>query len=208
MMKTKLLLLFLLAPPLWCAFAGIDFTPTAGERTFQGIKFPELYFHEKDRKISYEQPRGWKYSGDSSQIRFTPPDVPQAFGEISQTSLPAPQNFEEATMKRLQDQVLASLPPDSHDAAIVSAEKNPLVIDAHETFEVTVTYQLYSERYHQSVLFMNLPDTQLTFRFVARKPDFEKLHRAFRESLGSLQWLKPEHGDEQVATSAAATPVH
>jgi hypothetical protein len=207
-MKTKLLLLFLLGPPVWCAFAGIDFTPIAGERTFEGIKFPELYFHEKDRKISYEQPRGWKYSGDSSQIRFTPPDVPQAFGEISQTPLPAPQNFDEPTMKRLQDRVLASLAPDSRNVAILSTEKNPLVIDARETFEVTVAYELYSERYQQSVLFMNLPDTQITFRFVARKPDFEKLHRAFRESLGSLQWLKPEHGDEQVATSAAAAPVH
>ena len=99
-MKTKLLLFFLLGPPL-CAFAGIDFTPTASERTFEGIKFPELYFREKDRKISYEQPRGWRYSGDSSRIRFIPPDVPQAFGEISQTLLPAPQNFDEPTMKRL-----------------------------------------------------------------------------------------------------------
>jgi hypothetical protein len=207
-MKTRLLLLFLLGSPLSCAFSGIDFTPTPGERTFEGIKFPELYFHEKDRKISYEQPRGWKYSGDSSQIRFTPPDVYQAFGEISQTPLPAPQNFDELTMKRLQDQVLASLSPDSRNVAILSTEKNPLMINAHETFEVTVTYELYTERYHQSVLFMNLPDTQITFRFVARKPDFEKLHRAFRESLGSLQWLKPEHGDEQVATSAAAAPVH
>ena len=207
-MKTKLLVLFLLGPPLWCAFAGIDFTPTPGERTFEGIKFPELYFHEKDRKISYEQPRGWRYSGDSSRIRFIPPDVPQAFGEISQTPLPAPQNFDEPTMKRLQDQVLASLSPDTRNVAIVSTEKNPLVINARETFEVTVAYELYSERYHQSVLFMNLPDTQLIFRFVARKPDFEKLHRAFRESLCSLQWLKPEHDGEQVATSAAAAPAH
>jgi hypothetical protein len=207
-MKTKLLVFFLLGPPLWCAFAGIDFTPTAGERTFEGIKFPELYFREKDRKVSYEQPRGWKYSGDSSRIRFTPPDVAQAFGEISQTPLPAPQNFDEPTMKRLQDQVLASLPPDSRNVAILSTEKNPLVINARETFEVTVAYELYSERYHQSVLFMSLPDTQITFRFVARKPDFEKLHRTFRKSLGSLQWLKPEHGDEQVAVSAAAAPVH
>ena len=207
-MKTKLPVLFLLGLPLWCAFAGIDFTPTASERTFAGIKFPQLYFHEKDRRISYEQPRGWRYSGDCSQIKFTPPDVPQAFAEISQTPLPARQNFDEPTTKGLQDQVLASLSPDSQDAAIVSAEKNPLMIDGHETFEVTVTYQLYSERYYQSVLFMNLPDTQISFRFVARKPDFEKLHRAFRESLGSLQWLKPEHSDEQVAASATASPVH
>lgn len=45
------------------------------------------------------------------------------------------------------------------------------------------------ERDRQSVPFMNLPDTQLTFRFLSRKPDFEKLHRAFRASLCSWQWL-------------------
>ena len=150
-------------------------------------------------------------AGNIPEIRAKSGSIPRCISGVRRNQpnpLPAPQNFDELTTKRLQDQVLASLPPDCQDAAIVQAEKNPIVIDAHETFEVTVTYQLYSERYHQSVLFMNLLDTRLTFRFVARKPDFEKLHRAFRESLGSLQWLKPEHGDEQVATSAAATPVH
>jgi hypothetical protein len=188
-MKTKLLALAILLPSLSPVFADIDFTPTVGERTLEGIKFPQLFFHENARKISYEQPRGWTYTGESSRIKLTPPNVPQAFGEIAQAPLPAPLNFDEPTLKRLQDQVLASLPRDSHDAALLSAEKNPLMINAHETFEVTVAYQLYGERYQQSVLFMNLPDTQLTFRFLSRKPDFEKLHSAFRGSLCSLQWL-------------------
>jgi hypothetical protein len=107
------------------AKASIDFTPATGERTLEGIKFPELYFHEKGRKISYEQPRGWTYSGDSSRIRFTPPNMPQAFGEIAQAPLTAPQNFDEPTVKLLQDQVLHSLPGDSHEAVVVRAEKNP-----------------------------------------------------------------------------------
>jgi hypothetical protein len=63
------------------------------------------------------------------------------------------------------------------------------MINGHETLEVTVQYQLYSEQYQQSVLFMNLLETQLTFRFLSRKSDFEKLHQAFRGSLCSLQWL-------------------
>jgi hypothetical protein len=187
--NTKLLALLLLVPPVSSAFAGIDFTPTTGERTLEEIKFPQLFFHENDRKISYEQPRGWTYTGDSSRIKFTPPNVPQAFGEIAQAPLPKPQNFDDETIKLLQDQVIHSLPGDSHDVVLVSAEKNPLMINGRETYEVTVAYQFYGERYQQSVLFMNLPDTQLTFRFLSRKPDFEKLHRAFRGSLSSLQWL-------------------
>ncbi len=100
----------------------------------EGIKSPLLYFHENDRMISYVQPRGWTYTGDSSRIKSMPPDVSQTFGEIRQAPLPAPQNFNEATMKLLQDQVIHSLPGDSHDAVVVSAEKNPLMINAHETF--------------------------------------------------------------------------
>jgi hypothetical protein len=188
-MIAKLLAFAILFPSFSLAIAAIDFTPTIGERILEGIKFPQLFFHEKERKISYEQPRGWTYSGDSSRIKFAPPSVPQAFGEISQVPLPAPQNFDEPTTKSLQDQVLHSLPGDSHDAVVVSAEKNPLMINGHDTFEVVAEYQLYGERYRQSVLFMNLSDTQLTFQFVSRKPDFEKLHQAFRGSLCSLQWL-------------------
>jgi len=153
-----------------------------------GIKFPELYFHENGRKISYEQPRGWTYNGDASRIRCMPSNVPQAFGEMAQAPLPAPQNFDEPTMKLLQERVLQSLPRDSHDVKVLTVEKNPLMINQHETFEVTVGYQFYGEEYCRSMLFMNLPDTQLTFSFVARKGDFDNLHQAFRRSLCSLQW--------------------
>jgi hypothetical protein len=115
--------------------------------------------------------------------------VPQAYGEIAQAPLIAPQNFDEPIMQALQDQVLHSLPGDSREAVVVRAEKNPLTISGHDTFEVTVQYQLYTEQYEQSFLFMNLSDAQLIFRFLSRKSDFEKLHRAFRGSLCSLQWL-------------------
>jgi hypothetical protein len=189
MLKLNLLLSLLLIPAVLSTRASIDFTPVIGERIFEGIRFPQLCFHESERKISYEQPRGWTYTGDSSRVRFIPPNVPQAFGEMAQAPLTAPQNFDEATMKLLQDRVLRSLPTDSHDVALIGAEKNPLMINQHETFEVTVAYQLYGEQYHQSVLFMNLSDTQLTFSFVSRKTDFNMLHQAFRGSLCSLQWL-------------------
>jgi hypothetical protein len=187
--KVTLLLLPLLLAALPRLFASIDFTPGHGERVLEGIKFPELYFHENGRKISYEQPRGWSYTGDAARIRFIPPYVPQAFGEMAQAPLPAPQNFDEPTMKALQERALQAVPADSQNVTLVGVEKNPLMINQHETFEVTVAYQLYGEQYHRSVLFMNLSDTQLTFALVARKPDFDKLHAAFRGSLCSLQWL-------------------
>ena len=169
----------------------INFTPVRSVREFEGIKFPQLEFAQGKQKITYEQPRGWTFAGDASRVKFTPPNVSQAFGEIAQTPLRAPQNFDEPTLKALQEQTVASVPPESGDVSIVAAEKNPIMINQHETFEVVVAYQLYGERYQKSVLYTNLADTQLTFRFVARKVDFDKLHRAFRDSLCSLQWLEP-----------------
>jgi hypothetical protein len=169
----------------WC---DIDFTPGIGERALEGIKFTELYFHENGRQISYEQPRGWSYTGDSNHIRFIPPNAQQAFGEMAQAPLAAPQNLDEPTMKLLQERTLQSVPPDSRDITVVAAAKNPLMINEHETFEITVAYQLYGEQYRRSMLFMNLADTQLIFSFVSRKADFDKLHQAFRGSLCSLQW--------------------
>jgi len=188
MVKVGISVLLLFGASVSSGWCGIDFTPGIGERVLEGIRFTELYFHENGRQISYEQPRGWTYTGDSSRIRFIPPNLQQAFGEMAQAPLPTPQNFDEPTMKLLQERVPQSVPPDSRDVSVVAAEKNPLMINQHDTFEVTVAYQLYGEQYRRSMLFMNLPDTQLTFSFVSRKVDFDKLHQAFRGSLCSLQW--------------------
>jgi hypothetical protein len=171
-------------------FAAIDFTPTAGQRELDGVTFSQLVFHDKGRCVTYEQPRGWTYSGDSSHIRFIPPGTSLAVGEISQVPIPTPQNFDDdATKTWLRNQVLTSLPSESREAKLISMEKNPLMINARDTLEITVTYNLHGENYLQSVLFLHLPDVQLNFRFISRKSDFPKLHQAFRGSLCSLQWL-------------------
>lgn len=170
------------------AKASIDFTPTLGERILDGIKFQQLIFHQDSHKITYEQPRGWKFAGDSQRIRFTPTDVTQAQAEIEQLPLQTPQNFDEATIKRLQEEARAAIPSNCLNVSIVSAEKNPLIVNRLETFEVVVSYQLSGVEFERSVLFLNLPDTQLRFRVTARKQDFEKIHKAFRGSIYSWQW--------------------
>jgi len=177
----------LLASVTATCYGSIDFTPTTGERVLDGIKFQQLIFHENGRKIIYEQPRAWKYAASASQIAFTPPNMAQAEAVIDQSKLEKPENFDEATMKSLQEQVLASI-PNAQDVTLVSAEKNPLLINRHETFEVTVTYQIGGVEFERSVLFLNLPDTQLRFRVTANKKDFEKVHQAFRGSIFSWQW--------------------
>ncbi len=154
----------------------------------EGIVFKQVVFHQDGHAITYEPPRGWTYTGDAAGLKLSPPNVSQAQAAIEQSPLPAPQVFDEATRKQLQEKVLGALPNGSEKIAFVSEEINPIRIKQHDTYVVTVSYDYYGEAYETSVLFANLDDTQLRFRTVARKADFEEVRRAFRASLFSLDW--------------------
>ncbi|HEY1583815.1 MAG TPA: hypothetical protein VGF73_12030 [Chthoniobacterales bacterium] len=170
------------------ARAGVDFTPEAGERTLEGVVFKQIVFHQDRHRISYEQPRGWSYTGDAGSVRLTPPGVSQARATIEQSPLPAPEVFDDATTTRLRQQVLALAPSGAQNVTVVSEEKNPLRINQQDTYAVTVAYSFYGQDYELCEIFADLKDTQLRFRTVARKTDFEKMNRAFRASLFTLAW--------------------
>ena len=170
------------------AYAGIDFTPTVTQREQAGISFQVLNFKENGRTITYEQPRGWTPAGGGAHIRFTPPGLNQAFAEIDQVPLTAPQNFDEPTTKALREKALVSVPPDSHGVTVASEEMNPVVLNKNQTYEVIISYQAFGQEFMSGIIYMNLPDTQVRFRTVARKPDFQNVHDAFRASLFSWQW--------------------
>ncbi|PYJ87615.1 MAG: hypothetical protein DME70_06215 [Verrucomicrobia bacterium] len=72
------------------------------------------------------------------------------------------------------------------------------------TYEVTASYQIYGEAYVRSVLFANLAETQLRFKLSALKKDFDVLHRQFRASLISWQWVDPSTTALQKAPSQTA----
>jgi hypothetical protein len=173
---------------LTAAQAALDLTPVVGVRVLDGIKFQQLSFSDNGRTITYEQPMGWSYRAETNRVVFVPPNLSQAEAAIEQVQPEAGQTFDEETMKRLQDQVLHSAPPGSQKAEVVAAEKNPVMINRQETFEVTISYQLSGTPFRRSVLFLNLPDTQVRFRVTAKEQDFDKVHRAFRGSVYSWQW--------------------
>ncbi len=170
------------------AAAAIDFTPSNGERVQEGIVFKQVIFHQDGHAITYEQPRGWNLSGDPAGMRLTPPDVSQAQVTVQQSRLSAPQVFDDATKKQLQQMVLASAPNGATNVAFVGEEESPLQIHLQPTYAVTIGYSYFGQDYGTCVLFVNLGDTQVRFRTVARKADFERIHRLFRGSLFSLAW--------------------
>ena len=168
--------------------APIDFTPTEGSRTLEGVVFKQIYFHQEGKIISYEQPRGWSYSGDPGGLRLTPPDITQAQVTVQQAALPAPQVFDDATNQQLQQISLGAAPANAQNVTLLGEEKNPLQILQQPTYGVTLGYSFLGQEYEANVLFVNLGDTQVRFRTVARKKDFEQVLRAFRGSLFSLSW--------------------
>lgn len=184
----SLLLLLLSVSLVSISNAGIDFKGGTDERVLEGIKFEQLVFRDNGRKVTYEQPRGWTYVVDTGRIRFTPPGVSQAQAEIDQVPLAKPAVFDEATTKKLQEQLLAGLPPGSQDAKVELEERSPLRKNDYDTYGVTISYRLYGQDFLTGVLYLSLPETLVRFRTTARKADFEKIHRAFRSSVYSWQW--------------------
>lgn len=171
------------------AVAGpIDFTPIESTRTLEGAVFKEVRFQQDGHAVHYTAPRDWKFSGDAAGMRLNPPDILQAKVVVQEVPLPAPQTFDEPTTKQLQELALAALPPGSTDQTLVEEEHNPLQIHQQPTYGVTLTYKFLGQDYEANMLFVNLGDTQVRFRTVARKADFEKVWRTFRGSLFSLVW--------------------
>ena len=186
-MKRTVLALFCAVASL--AHAGIQFNPRVIETTTpMGFKAQYLTFSENGRSITYEPPTGWTPGGGGAAIKFTPPNLTQAVAEIDQAPLAAPQNFDEETKKALRDKTLAAVPRDSQNLAVVSEELNPVVLNHNHSYEVIISYQAFGQDFMMAVIYMNMPDTQVRFRSVARKDDFETVHTAFRRSLFSWQW--------------------
>ena len=187
-MPIYLAVVFFSATLLASAMAGIDFTPTSGERVLEGVVFKQIIFHQEGHEIAYEPPRGWTHIGDAAQLKWNPPNVSQAQATMEQSPLAGPQVLDEPTLKQLQQTTLASVPAGAQKVALVSEEKSPLRINQQESYEAIVGYNFFGQDYQLSVLYANLPDTQVRFRTVARKADFEKVHREFRASLFTLSW--------------------
>jgi len=172
-----------------CQAGKIDFTPIVGTRVLEGVSFPQLIFRQDGHQISYEPPRDWSYTGDTSRLRLSPAKAPQAQAIIEQTMLSSPQPLDESMVKQLPGLVTAAVPADATNIQVIAEESSPVRVNQQESYELFVTYSCFGQAYEMSALFANVGDLQLRFRLLARKADFEALHRAFRGSIFSLRWI-------------------
>ena len=195
---------------LTAAFAvrgAIDLTPSAAEYVSLGIKYRQLIFQDNKRRIEYELPTGWSFDGSANQLHLKPVGKNFAEAVITATQLDKPQPLDDNMVKLLGQQVIASLPVGSQFAKVEEEIANPVLLGGNASFEVTASYQSTGEKFFRSVLFVNLRNTQLVFRLTARKDDFQALHRDFKVSILSWQWIGPDPEQPEIAKAAAPGPV-
>lgn len=171
------------------AVADLQLTPEVAEYDLDGAKLQHFVFPDSEKRVTYTPPRGWHYSGGGDRLQLQPPRNPDALGIISVTKLPEPQVLDEATMKKLSDEAVASVPGAATHVVIVSQQKNPLLIERKETFLVVINYECYGTLYARSVMFLNRKHEQVRFQLTSSQLSFAPLQKEFFGSQFSWQNL-------------------
>ena len=171
------------------ARANFDLTPKLSEYELDGVTFKQLEFSDGNKIATYAPPRGWVYSGSVAQLVLQPPSKSQAEAKITKVALLQPASFNEETIKKLVQEVMASVPNGSTEVQLVSQEKNPLIIERKETFLVVLSYNFYGGAYSRSILFLNRGNEQIRFQLTSTQADFKELQKAFLGSQYSWQNL-------------------
>jgi hypothetical protein len=171
------------------ARAELLLTPTIAEYELDGVKFQQLAFPDDNKKVLYQSPRGWAYSGSANQLILRPPNKSQAEATITKILSLEPRKFDDESLKKLVDEAVALVPKESENVTIGSQEKNPLLINHKETFLVTLSYNCFGQTYNRSILFVNRGKEQIRCQLTCRSADFKDLQKAFLASHYSWQNL-------------------
>ena len=157
-------------------------TPTVDEYVLDGAKLNQLAFLDGDKKVTYQSPRGWDYSGSATQLTLHPPNKPQAEATIARVSPVDQTQFDEETLKKLVAEAVTLVPKGSTNVAVESQEKAPLRIGSRETFLLVLNYSVLGNNYNRSILFINRGGEQIRCQLTCRSADFKELQKAFLSS--------------------------
>lgn len=128
-------------------------------------------------------------TGGGNRLVLRPASESSAEATITVSNLPQAQIFDDATTKRLCDEVLASVPSGATHVTLVSQQLNPLLIERKETFLVVINYDFYSYPYARSVMFLNRQNEQVRLQLTCLRSAFPELQKAFQGSHYSWQNL-------------------
>jgi len=201
-MKQKLVPSLLLVLFAVASANALDLTPVVSEYVAEGITFRQLTFKDGKRQAVYEPPRQWTCRGSGNSLQLTPATTDRADAMIQAVELKAPREFDNKAIDALREQFLKSLPPGSQGVILVSEEQNPVSLENGASYAITASYQALGETFMRSAVFVNLPETQLSFTLTTRKADFETIQKQFRCSILSWHWVEPP----KTAATLAARP--
>ncbi len=169
---------------------AIDFTPIVPQNESpQMRRFPRLLFKDGTRTASYVPPAGWTYSGNPAGLRLEASDPSRSLATIQEIVRKNPKPFDPETVESLATALMTAVPAGSTDVRVMSKEQNPLRIGGAETLEIAISYFAVGKVRMRSVLFVNLPATQLQFSLSSLQAEFPAAHDRFRRSYYSWQWL-------------------
>lgn len=154
-------------------------TPTTDEFVLDGAKLKQLAFSDGGKKVTYQSPRGWDYSGTAAQLTLYPPNKPQAEATITRVPQLNPSQFDDETLKKLVAEAIALAPKGSTNVVVASQEEAPLRIWSRETFLLVLSYSLLGGNYNRSILFINRDAEQIRCQLTCRSADFKDLQKAF-----------------------------
>jgi hypothetical protein len=171
------------------ASADLLLMPRVAEYKGDGATFKRLEFSDAGKTVTYQSPRGWEFSGTSTQLTLRPPNKLQAEATITRVPLLQPGNFNEESLKKLVSDSVALVPNGSENISVVSQEKNRVMIEHKETFLITLSYTFYGQKYGRSILFLNRGNEQIRSQLTCHEADFGELHRLFFRSQFTWQNL-------------------
>jgi len=159
--------------------AELRLTPTIDEYELDGVKLKQLAFRDGDRKITYQFPYGWDYSGTATQLTLHPHNRTAAEATIIRISRLDQSQFNDETLKKLVAESIDLVPKGSRNVVVETQQKTPLRIGPRETFLVVLSYNLFGNNYNRSILFINRGSEQVRCQLTCRSVDFTELQKAF-----------------------------
>jgi|GEM_PF-1151770 len=166
---------------------AVDLTPTPSEYTAEGITYKRLVFQDGNRRISYEPPRQWIYRLVGESLRLAPSAETTAEATIQAIPLRSQQDLDDNSIAAIKEHFSRNIPPGSLGVTMLAGQEHAVPVKA-PNYEVSASYQALGDTFVRRALYVNLPDTQLVFRFTARKSEFDVLYRLFRASILSWEW--------------------
>ncbi len=184
----KLAALLLLAAA--SAAPALDFHPLVVEAQGEGGKYTYIEFRDEGKAVTYMPPRGWKFHGRDLKLCLVVPDCTGVEIDLGLIAMDEPVDGKGTNfLLMLEKFARASLPEAATKVELLGAEYNPLIIDGHQTVEVTFRYVIFGRPIKVSLLYLARKSELLCFRVVAPPAEFDRLHQTFRLSLHTFAGL-------------------